>query len=395
MNVGVYFHRGKSMVGHDLINAVFGCLLGFWITTVIFLAITVNQRRIVVDISLPSKDVIVRSVYLDNRPRSGHRNASVFMLEVRRTILDKHFIIGCSVGNLRPSKFRVRPLGQNSVSLSNQGGLTHFLAMVDCYDLAVENGSNASITYRTDENSTPITVQSEHPLIISKKSERSGIHGTPRIAVCVIVFHKPMFLNEWLLYQKTIGIDHIYMIAEDSFIKAGGFRNSYLQQLINEGFVFVEVWRQWLKHSEVRYHSQALAYQDCVYRLRGIYDYALVLDNDDFFIPRIAGNHKIQYYVKNWCRNGGSCQLKWTEFYPDCGMKNNTAIDGNITTLLTSTAHRIRSEKKSLHHLMAIIDVGVHVAHKLVKGSRVMQVPDDAAYVAHVRVHKLPPEGKC
>ena len=385
------------MVRHDTINAAFGCVFGFWITTAILLTIVVNYRLNAVDVSVynTSKDVIVRSVYLDDRPRSGHRNASVFMLEVRRTILDRHFIIGCGVGNLKPAKFRIRPLGQNPVSLNNQVGLTHFLAMVDCYDLPVKNGSNASITYRTEENSTPITVQSERPLIISQKSERRGNPGIPTIAVCVIVFYKPMFLNEWLRYQKTIGVDHIYMIAEDSFVKAGGLRNAYLQQLIKEGFVFVQVWRQWLKHSEVRYHSQALAYQDCVYRLRGIYDYAFILDSDDFFIPRIPGRRKIQHYIKNWCSNGGSCQFKWTEFYPDCGMKSSTTNDGNITTLLTSTVHLKRSEKKSLHHLMAILDVGVHVAHKLVRGARLVQVPYDVAYVAHIRVHKPPPQRKC
>ena len=383
------------MVRHGTINAAFGCVFGFWITTAILLTIVVNYRLIAVDVPVLVKDVIVRSVYLDDRPRSGHRNASVFMLEVRRTTLDKHFIIGCSVGNLKPAKFRVRPLGQNPVSLNNQVGLTHFLAMVDCYDLPVKNGSNASITYRTEENSTPIAVQSERPLIISQKSERRGNPGIPTIAVCVIVFHKPMFLNQWLRYQKTIGVDHIYMIAEDSFIKAGGLRNAYLQQLIKEGFVFVEVWRQWLKHSEVRYHSQALAYQDCVYRLRGIYDYAFILDSDDFFIPRIPGRRKIQHYIKNWCSNGGSCQFKWTEFYPDCGMKSSTTNDGNITTLLTSTVHLKRSEKKSLHHLMVILDVGVHVAHKLVRGARLVQVPYDVAYVAHIRVHKPPPQRKC
>lgn len=76
-------------------------------------------------------------------------------------------------------------------------------------------------------------------------------------------------------------------------------------------------------------------------------------------------------------------------------MKSSTTNDGNITTLLTSTVHLKRSEKKSLHHLMVILDVGVHVAHKLVRGARLVQVPYDVAYVAHIRVHKPPPQRKC
>ncbi|CAI8005833.1 hypothetical protein GBAR_LOCUS4430 [Geodia barretti] len=44
---------------------------------------------------LLSKDVVVRSVYFDDRPRSGHVNASVFMVEARREIVDQGLIVGC------------------------------------------------------------------------------------------------------------------------------------------------------------------------------------------------------------------------------------------------------------------------------------------------------------
>jgi len=398
------------------VAVAFGCILGFAATSAIFLILAVDlSHRVKVKTdpvamnvphwasiepsnihSPPSKDVIVRSVYLDNRPRRGHRNASVFMLEARRTILERHLITGCSVGGLHPARFKVRPLLQNPVSLSNQPNLTHFLAMVDCYDLSVGNGSNASIRYVTaGRDSTPITAWSERPLIIPQQYQRAGVHGIPKIVVCVIVFDKPPFLNEWLLYQKTIGVDHIYMTAEDSFVKAGGFENAYLRQLVKEGFVSFEVWKQWLNDSEVRYHSQALAYQDCVYRLRGTYDYAFVLDHDDFFIPRVPGKNKIHYYIENWCKNSGSCEFKWTEFYPDCGMENKFTRDGNITNLLTSTAHLKRSERKSLHNLLATLDVGVHIVHTLIHGYKRDLVPENIAYLAHIRVHKMPPDGKC
>ena len=49
------------------------------------------------NVSLP-RHVVVRSVYFDGRPhQNGHRNSSVFLVEVRITILKQKGIVGCAV----------------------------------------------------------------------------------------------------------------------------------------------------------------------------------------------------------------------------------------------------------------------------------------------------------
>ena len=112
------------------------------------------------------------------------------------------------------------------------------------------------------------SVISERPLYISPlyKPPTDGRKYNFRIAVCLgVVYESPPWLNEWLRYQKAIGIDHIHMIADDTFEEAGGFKNEYLQQLIQEGFLSTDIYHAWLNSSQVYSHSQGLAYQDCVY----------------------------------------------------------------------------------------------------------------------------------
>ena len=109
--------------------------------------------------------------------------------------------------------------------------MTHDFALLECYDLPpADNGSVAFITYQSENHSCMISVQSERPFYISAPYEppTDGRKHNFKIAVCLaVVFAKPPWLNEWLRYQKAIGIDHIHMTADDLFVKAGGFRNKY------------------------------------------------------------------------------------------------------------------------------------------------------------------------
>ena len=60
----------------------------------------------------PFKDVLVRSVYYDDRPRDGHRNASVFITLIRKNVTDNNLIVGCQVGRHKAKDFRVNVIGE-------------------------------------------------------------------------------------------------------------------------------------------------------------------------------------------------------------------------------------------------------------------------------------------
>ena len=346
-----------------------------------------------------SKDIVFRSAYFDSRPRHGHRNASVFILEVRKTVL--RFIVGCSVGENVAKHFQMRPCNNNRFHHHSHPQLTHDQVMLDCFDLPVKNGSRAFVMYtahasawlsrkqrrrRGSPRKVRIAVESERPLFIPPAPKVGPLvqKRAFKIAVCAaVLYDSPPLLNDWLRYQRTIGVDHVHFIAEESFQMSGGL-NEYFRQALREGYVTMDVWRPWLSECETRYHSQMVAYEDCIYRLRGTYDYVFMLDVDDFFVPLVQGRPKLSYYIKKWCRQG-SCTFQWTEFYPDCGLKDNVSKDGNVTSLLTSSVHRDRIEGKSLHKLSAILDAGIHRPATLMDGYTKSMVPRNKAYVAHIR----------
>ena len=115
----------------------------------------------------------------------------------------------------------------------------------------------------------------------------------------------------------------MHLIADDSFVKAGGLKNKELKQAMQKGFVTMDVWKPWLNKTQVFYYSQILAREDCIYRLRGTYDYVMLMDADEFFTPRVVNETEIHYYVKRCCsdKSCGSCHFHELMYYPDCGLK--------------------------------------------------------------------------
>ncbi len=98
-------------------------------------------------------DVIVRSVYVDKRHRYGHQNACVFLIEVRKHFLyaSAGLITGCVVGSRVTNDINIRPIyinGKTGKLIDEKPYLTHAMALVECFDLPVTNGSRASLLYR-------------------------------------------------------------------------------------------------------------------------------------------------------------------------------------------------------------------------------------------------------
>ena len=353
------------------------------------------------NVSLP-RDVVVRAVYFDGRPRQGgHRNSSVFLVEVRIAILKQKGIVGCAVGGNTATIFGIRQLGINYWVHSHHPELTHDTVIVDCFDLPAKNGSTAYIMYRRHPNASEVTcVDSEYPLIIPEQPKPAHPHWNFTVAVCTAVLYgKPPLLTEWIQYQRTLSADHVHIMAEDSFVKAGGFQNEALKQAIEEGFVSVDVWKQRLNRRQVYYHSQALAHEACLYRLLGTYSYIMLVDLDEFFITRVPGQTSLHYYAKQCCdfhTTCGSCHFREFMFFPDCGLNGTIGSDGNITAKLVSYVNiEQKAVGKSIHIPPAIWDVGCQRAEVFVKGYRRREFPMEGAYVAHIRTGRKPPQQKC
>ena len=348
---------------------------------------------------LPSRNLIVRAAYYDPRPRNGHINTTVFLIEVHKHLLGNRSIVGCGVGNKVTTTLFIRAEKKHSWLHQAHPRLTHDVAMVDCFDLPVKAGLKAFIWYTIKQaNSLTvdiIRVESEHPCFVPTPKQTNNKDDV-RIVTCMgTVRDFPSYLNEFIRYQKYLGVDHIYMVGEDSIIRSGIFQSDeYVLRALHEGYISFTFWHPWLNEDHIFYHSQRLAHQDCIYRFQGTYDYAFIIDSDDFFIPLVPDVKSLDYYVDNYC-HFGACIFPWIEFYPDCGVQwERLGQHGNVTnTLVSHVSKRRLRAGKSIHRLSAILDAGTHKPQVLLDAWRWIRIPPSVAYVAHVRRNREPPGG--
>ena len=341
--------------------------------------------------SLTTKDLIIRSVYLDSRPRGGHDSACVFMAEIHKHVLAKKSIVSCTVGSTSTTDFKVRVVKNSYWVHKNHPECKHEQVMIDCFDVSAENGSRAYISFKQFNSTTVVVVESERPLFIPAPHVPPRNNKTVTVMACALIYGTPPVLDNWLRYQKTIGVDHVYLIAEKSFGDAGNLERSPLKEMIRGGYISVEIWTPYLTAFEIFYHSQMLGYEDCIYRFQGTYDYAFTYDPDLFFVPLVIGELSIQYYAERLCSKG-SCTFRQIQYFLDCGV-SKVGADGNVTAHLLSKKYFNRHEGRGLHKLHASVDVGIHSALKLRPGYVMKSVPASLAYVAHISpgyAEKLP-----
>lgn len=345
----------------------------------------------------PSKDLFVRAVHYDSRSRDGHHNVSVFLVVCLKTITDNKLIEGCQVDGQPAKEFSVKLIGETPLWRAFYDYINHEEVLVHCYDLPARNGSTGHIMYRTSAESPDLVfAASERPLLMPAPRvdprSKEGKKYNMTIVACAKVFNSPPWLEKWLTYQRTLGVDHVHLDAEDSFQKNGFMAKAFVTRLMDEGFLSIDIWKQYLSGSEIWYHNQGLIYEDCPYRFRGTYDYILMMDTDDFFTPRIPTERKIHYYINKFCRGKeiGSCKFRWVEYYPDAvGLNSSVSTaDGNVTRALNSYSHYNQGNPKSLHRTTVLIDTATHYAYTMMPGYRIVSVSVNDAYVAHVRLYK-------
>jgi len=349
----------------------------------------------VVPAQVLSKELIVRRVFFDNRTKPGkHSNATVFLVEAKGNLRPK-CLFGCRVGRYVSKVFLFRkPVSYKWVQRHKNANST--LALIECYDIpVVKNGDSASLFYKSYPGFM-MEIQSLKPLLVPEpKAEVDSPAVTAVVCVGMVRSgeHSPSqdgMIYHWLRYQKALGVDHVHMAVEDSFVQAGGLQNYVIQQAVRDGYVSIDFWPHWLSSKEV-YNSQKLAYQDCLYRFQGVYDYIIYADSDDFFVP-VSTSKSIKHYLKTWCSGmTASCRFTWRQYFPDCGWDpNSVGADGNFTAALTYKHTADRNEHKSGHQLRALVDAGTHEAKILLDGYTQVDVPVTEAYMAHLRFGLLP-----
>ena len=257
-----------------------------------------------------TKSLIIRSVYYDPRPRvPGHDNATVFLVAGSKEILAGGLLVKCQLGSTVTSSLAVRIL--------EEGSLSHKEALVDCYDLPVEGtGIRAFLYYQESVSDDQLyTAESEKPFqhvtsmgLLSSYSCNSTadncynapVSEPPTVVACVAMLYygnpqreEYRLFYKWLDHLEGIGVKHVHILAEHSFLAREGFANPYIFSAVKKYFLSVIFWQSFLNDTDVKNHSKVLAYNDCLYRYIGLYDYILLLDWNYFFLPHMTSNSSL------------------------------------------------------------------------------------------------------
>ena len=336
--------------------------------------------------SSTDKHVVLRSVYWDPRPfKSLRRGFWVFLAVAEKHIVSKNLVIGVQVDNdTFHSSLDVRELELNAYFDLVCPNLTHKYIVVRCSAPFSYSPSHAALLYKTEPNGVILSAVSENPPTVNVMPQRSNERKT--IVSCLAPgYGNPRLLPHWIRYERTIGVSHIHVIADQSFVESGALNTSVVKRALETGFLSIAIWPRRFTGWQVFYREQLLAYQDCVHRFQGLYDYVFPHDADDFFVPLIPGA-KLDYYVNKYCTKR-TCSFQWEEITPpNSGLTGMIGRDGNVTDKVAAKhSRKTREANKCIHRLEDTFEVGIHGPAMDILCCMTTYVPTTAAYVSHIR----------
>ena len=345
------------------------------------------------------KHVLPRAAYFDRRKREKHANSTVILAHISKTIIEKNLIVSCVVDGQHAKSLKVQKMRLNEWIHLNHPECTHDNIIIFCYDTPASKNCKVALVYKNPHNHTEhVEVESEYsmymPYSINETMQDSPTSG---VMVCTTVYDSPPYFIEWLHYQRALGVDLVYINAQESFTMSRLFNDTFFQQLLSTGFVQMKVWSEYLSEKQVYYHSQALYYQHCLYHFQGVYKYAVMSDTDDFLIPSGADmtsisllQHLHNIFDLKEHLQVGSIRLRWIRYYePICGV-NLTGIqthspDGNLTKYVNMSSAMLERNFKSVHKISATVETKVHEVAELMPGYSWCIVPDNLLYMAHIK----------
>ncbi len=182
------------------------------------------------------------------------------------------------------------------------------------------------------------------------------------VMICATGFGVVPFLEQWLLYQRTIGVKFIHINTSPSFLKNLDI-SSTLVKFVHNGFVKMIVWEEYLNSSQVFYFSQSLKYQDCVLRYQGRIKYMLVIDFDEYFVPYDTNMTILSYAKKLIVGCTGSVILSRQQY--TTRFRKSLPIDGNMTKLYNTAISTHPFERKSLHLVKSVLLLRVRLLFRV------------------------------
>lgn len=332
------------------------------------------------------RHILVRAAYFDKRRYGRHQNATVLLAHVKKSIVNSNLVISCSINGHSAIEFDIKSLDLNNWIHTYHRECTYDDVLIYCYDIQARNNSRVLLVYENPNNrSEHFTTESEYPLFIPShgKEER-----TASVMTCTTVFDTPPHFGAWIRYQKTLGVSLVYINAHDSFTQSKEFNDSFFQKSLKNGFVHLQVWKEYLKPGALFYHSQGLYYQNCIFRFLGQYVYSIMSDTDDFLILRdgrpLDIGHTL-HSIFNLEKNTGSIRLKWVRYVQPMNFTEEAIFDGNLTRHVDISLAAEEDDVKSIYKLSVTKEANIHFVAKMLPGYKSILIPRTVAYMAHIK----------
>ncbi len=333
--------------------------------------------------------VVPRRAYYDHRRawKPGKGNVVVILTEMSDLAFGS--FIACEINGHYTSV--VDDVREDTKWIrANHKGYTYSLVIVFCLFVpqeAIVNGASVKLIHKSRNDNCYSRVETEFPLVVKPRNSTID-RGPNSVLVCVSVFKRPPYFSEWLKYQQRLGVDMVHINADPTFVMNATSRYPYLKKSLDSGFAVMEEWNDFLGE-KLFWYSELIKYQDCVMQYLGVFQYAFMLDADDFFNPVLPDHKNIHYYMGEYFNNPTVCTkvLNWVTYckYPDL---SKSPSDGNLTALVQDGKTKPYQAGKAVHKLDNLLFVNIHKAHTILKGCHSDEQPSPIAYVSHIRPQK-------
>lgn len=363
--------------------------LSFMLVSIILLLL--SQRGVMTFLD-DGKDVIPLRAFLDERPSYDHDNTTIILALVRKGIIAGNQIIGCGIGDKPASSFEIVILDNyKNYAHRLSPSTTHDEIIIFCYDLQLlTNKARPYITYRNAYN-YPVRVETKIDIVANNRVKTSRFKN-PRVLVCAVQIVGTEWLSEeWIQYHKKIGIDFIHLYTTQL--------NKSLETN-HRDFLHIDPWQSTLGVGKISLESHSLHSMDCLYRYQGLFQYVLIYDTTDYFVPMISNKFNVKGYIEVMFdhmdnNNIGSVVLRRVVYNIDDSCKFKTlfhnimTIHANISSILGSQDFKeLGALTKGIHMISAAREITPQKAASLMPGYTTEMISPDIAYIVHIRNRK-------
>lgn len=260
--------------------------------------------------------------------------------------------------------------------------------------------------YKEDDPPTRVRMKETYELQWSPSipvTPQGPIEGHPvgKFTICVKPFHykydRASWLVEFIEFHRIVGVDHFFFYNHSTGLNVEKVLKGYTES----GVVTMLPWNLDIKsQKEIRTEGIFASLNDCVYRSMRHFDYAVVLDVDEFMVPRkddtlgamIKRIKSTSPKATGFIVLNSFFYLYWdndTTAYgevPEVGPRKLPYMLTQFKTRRSRKVFRVGSRSKYIVQPLTAVEVGNHVVWRYFGRQATHPVSKEDALLHHYRI---------